>query len=180
LGWKRSNFEIPILHNFESHENQRGISLQYIKNAGWKKYWRGATRRSRACQARPTPVGAPGGSWAPCYPSGSHLLLYGAFRPRKYRERAFGKKRHHHEAELEQNQSRASAGPSCRGNFPPGGGNRRHHHQQHSSHRRGLISINIFISTISSPNHSSFLVHSLRLTTPIGTCKVASSVNYSL
>ena len=38
----------------------------------------------------------------------------------------------------------------------------------------------IFISTISSPNPSSSLVTNLRLATPIGTCKVASSVNYSL
>ena len=85
-----------------------------------------------------------------------------------------------HEAELEQNQSRAPAGRSCRGNFPPGGGNRRHRHHQHSSHQRGLITINIFISTISYPNPSSSLVTNLHLTTLIGTCKVASIVNYSL
>ena len=66
------------------------------------------------------------------------------------------------------------------GEFPPGGGNRRHRHHQHSSRRRGVISINIFISTISSPNPSSSLVTNLRLATPIGTCKVASSVDYSL
>ena len=64
--------------------------------------------------------------------------------------------------------------------IPPGGGNRRHRDHQHCSHRRGHITINIFISTISSPNPSSSLVTNLRLATPIGTCKVASSVNYSL
>ncbi|KAE8776146.1 hypothetical protein D1007_51263 [Hordeum vulgare] len=180
LGWKRRKFGIPILHNSKSRENQRGIILEYIKNTRRKKYWRGATRRSRAYQARPSPLGVLGGSWATCYPSGSLLLLYRGFRPRKNRGRVFGKKRRHHEAELEQNQSRAPAGPSCRGNFPPGGGNRRHHHHQHSSHRRGVIFINISISTISSPNPSSSLVPNLRLVTPIGTCKVASSVNYSL
>ncbi|XP_044957592.1 uncharacterized protein LOC123408578, partial [Hordeum vulgare subsp. vulgare] len=174
-------FEIPMLHNSKSHENQRGIILEYIKNTGRKKYSRGATTRSRACQARPTPWARLGGSWAPCYPSGSHLLLYrGWFLPRKNQERSFGKKHRRHEAELEKNQSRAPVGPSCRGNIPPGGGNRRHHHHQHSCHRRVLISIHIFISTISSPNPHSSLVPNLRLATPIGTCKVASSVNYSL
>ena len=93
---------------------------------------------------------------------------------------AFSWIRRRHEAELEQIQSRAPAGRSCRGNFPPGGGNRRHRHHQHSSRRRGGIFINIFISTISSPNPSSSLVTNLRLATPIGTCKVASSVDYSL
>ena len=66
------------------------------------------------------------------------------------------------------------------GNFPPRGGNHRHRHHQRSSHRERAISINIFISTISSPNPSSSLVTNLRLATPIGTCKVASSVDYSL
>ncbi|XP_044954999.1 uncharacterized protein LOC123405338, partial [Hordeum vulgare subsp. vulgare] len=170
LGWKRRKFEIPILHNSKRRENQQGIILEYIKNTGWKKYWRRATRRSRACHVRL------GGSWGPCYPSGSHLLLYRGFCPRRNQERDFGKKHRHHEAELEQNQSRAPVGPSCGGNFPPGGGNRRHRHHQHSSHRRGHISI----ITISSPNPSSSLVPNLRLPTSIGTSKFASSVNYSL
>ena len=93
---------------------------------------------------------------------------------------AFSWFRRRHEAELEQNQSRAPTGRSYRGNFPPGGGNRRHRHHQRSSHWRGLVTINIFINTISSPNPSSSLVTNLRLATPIGTCKVASSVDYSL
>ncbi|KAE8796268.1 hypothetical protein D1007_28783 [Hordeum vulgare] len=100
--------------------------------------------------------------------------------PEKNHSGAFSWFRHRHEAELEQILSRASAGRSCRGNFPPGGGNHRHHLHQHSSRRRGGIFINIFISTISSPIPSSSLVTNLRLATPIGTCKVASSVDYSL
>ena len=108
------------------------------------------------------------------------LLLYEGFRPGKNQGGDFSWIRRRHEAELEQNQSRAPAGRSGQGNFPPGGGNRRHRHHQHSSHWRGLITINIFISTISSPNPSSSLLTNLRLATPIGTCKVASSVNYSL
>ena len=46
----------------------------------------------------------------------------------------------------------------CRGHFPPGGGNHHHRHHQRSSHRERTISINIFTSTISSPNPSSSLV----------------------
>ena len=127
-----------------------------------------------------TPMPRHEGLWAACWPTGPPLLLYEGFRPGKNQGGAFLWILHRHEAELEQNQSRAPAGRSCRGNFPPGGGNRRHRHHQHSSHRRGLVTINIFISTISSPNPSSSLVTNLRLATPIGTCKVASSVDYSL
>ena len=127
-----------------------------------------------------TPWWQSGGLWAPWRPTSPPLLLYEGFRSRKNQSGAFSWFRRRHEAELEQIQSRAPAGRSCRGNFPPGGGNRRHRHHQHSSHRRGLITINIFISTISSPNPSSSLVTNLRLATPIGTCKVASSVDYSL
>ncbi|XP_044963172.1 uncharacterized protein LOC123419959, partial [Hordeum vulgare subsp. vulgare] len=172
--------EIPILCNSKSRENQRGIILDFMKNTGRNKDHRGATRRPQACQARPTRLAGPGWLVGPCCPSGAHILLYGGFLPRKNHKGAVGRSRRRHEAELEQNQSRAPAGRSYRGNFPPGGGNHRHRHHQHSSHRRGLISINIFISTISSPNPSSSLVTNLRLTTPIATCKVASSVNYSL
>ena len=59
-----------------------------------------------------------------------------------------------HEAKPWRNQSRALAELFCRGNFPPGGGNHRHRHHQCSSHRERAISINIFISTISSQNPS--------------------------
>ena len=54
-------------------------------------------------------------------------------------------------------QSRASAELFCRGYFPPGGGNHHHRHHQRSSHQERAISINIFTSTISSPNPSSSL-----------------------
>ena len=119
-------------------------------------------------------VGSPLAHWPPSF------VLWRVSSRKKNQGGALSWFRRRHEAELEQNQSRAPAGRSCRGNFPPGGGNRRHRHHQHSSHRRGLITINIFISTISSPNPSSSLVTNLRLATPIGTCKVASSVDYSL
>ena len=127
-----------------------------------------------------TPRPRHGGLWAPCWPTCPPLLVYGGFRPEKNQTRAFLWFRRRHEAELEQNQSRAPTGRSCRGKFPPGRGNRRHRHHQHSSHWRGLVTINIFISTISSPNRSSSIVTNLRLATPIGTCKDASSGDYSL
>ena len=63
-----------------------------------------------------------------------------------------------HEAEPWRNQSRAPAELFYQGNFPPGGGNHRHRHHQRSSHWERAISINIFISTISSQNPSSSLV----------------------
>ena len=78
--------------------------------------------------------------------------------PWKNRGQAYGTKLRRHEAEPWRNQSRALAELFCRGKFPPGGGNHRHHHHQRSSHRERAISINIFISTISSQNPSSSLV----------------------
>ena len=154
--------------------------MDFIKNTGRKKCERGATRGPQAWLPRPTPWSRQQGLWAPWRPTGPPLLLYEGFHPEKNQGGAFSWILRRHEAELEQIQSRAPAGRSCRENFPPGGGNRRHRHHQHSSRRRGVISINIFISTISSPNPSSSLVTNLRLATPIGTCKVASSVDYSL
>ena len=81
-----------------------------------------------------------------------HLLLYEVFHREKNKKQPFGTKLHRHEAEPWRIQSRAPAELFCRGNFPPGGGNHHHRHHQHSSHRERAISINIFTSTISSPN----------------------------
>ena len=117
------------------------------------------------------------GLWATCWPTCTLFCYMKGFVQKKNQGGAFSWIRRRHEAELEQNQSRAPAGRSCRGNFPPGGGNRRHRHHQHSSRRRGLVTINIFISTISSPNPSSSLLTNLHLETLIGTCKVASVGN---
>ena len=129
---------------------------------------------------QPPPQAAPWGIVGSPLAHYPPLLLYGGFRPGKNQTGAFSWLCHRHEAELEQNQSRAPVGRSCHGNFPPGGANRRHRHHQHSSHRRGFVTINIFISTISCPNPSSSLETNLRLATPVGTRKVVSSVNYSL
>ena len=144
-------------------------SARGVRAGGHKPARRGHPLGSamRAC-------GQPTGPLSPlfCYMEG--------FVQEKNQGGAFLWFRHRHEAELEQNQSRAPVGRSYRGNLTPGGGNRHHRHHQHSSHRRGLVTINIFINTISSPNPSSSLVTNLRLATPIGTFKVASSVDYSL
>ena len=53
---------------------------KYIKNIERKNFTRGATPCPRGWGVRPTPLGAPPTSWAPWWPSGIHLLLYGVFR----------------------------------------------------------------------------------------------------
>ena len=117
------------------------------------KYW--AKEAPKGGHSPSTRVGgAPPASWAPCWPSGAHLLLYEVFRPKKNHKQAFGRR---HEAEPWRNQSRALAELFCRGNFPFGGGNHRDRHHQRSSHWETTISINIFTSTISSQT----LVHLL-------------------
>ena len=99
-------------------------------------------------RARPLPRGPPGGSPTPIF---SYMK---SFDEKKTRRNFLGRD----STATRRNQSRAPAELFCRGNFPPGGGNHRHHHHQRSSHRERAISINIFTSTISSPNPSSSLV----------------------
>ena len=132
--------------------------MEYIKNTGERINQRWPTPWPQGWGARPTPLGAPPASWASWEASGAHLLLYEVFHPGKNQEEAFGMKHRRHEAEPWRNQSRAPVELFCRGNFPPGGGNHHLRHHQRSSHRERAISINIFTSTISSPNPSSSLV----------------------
>ena len=106
----------------------------------------------------PTPCSRGSTSWAPWWLSDAHLLLYEVFWWEKNRKELFGTRLRRHEAEPWRIQSRAPAELFCRGNSPPGGGNHHHRHHQRSSHRERAISINIFTSTISSPNPSSSLV----------------------
>src|SRR3954463_5223732 len=91
--------------------------------------------------ARPTPLGVPPTSWAPCWPSDAHLLLYEVFHRGKIDKQPFGTRLRRHEAEPWRNQSRAPAKLFCRGHFPPGGGNQCHHHHQRSSLQERAISI---------------------------------------
>ena len=130
---------------------------KYIKNTERKNFTRGPHPAHEGGGA-PYPLGVPPTSWAPWWPSGDHLLLYGVFRWKKNHKPSFRMKLRRHEAEPWRNQSRALAELFCWGNFPPRGGNHRHRHHQRSSHRERAISINIFISTISSQNPISSLV----------------------
>ena len=157
LVWKRSKYYRPILRNSKSPETSRKSFLGFIKNTERRKYQMGPTPWPRGWGARPTPLGAPPASWAPCWPSGAHLLLYEVFRPKKNHKQAFGTRLRRHEAEPWRNQSRAPAELFYWGNIPPGGGNHCHHHHQCSSHRERVISINMFTRTISSQT----LVHLL-------------------
>ena len=131
---------------------------------------RGPTPCSRGWGA--PPWARPPASWAPCWPSGAHLLLYEVFRPKKNHKQAFGTRLRRHEAEPWRNQSRAPAELFCRGHFPPGGGNHRHRHHQRSSHRERAISINIFTSTISSQTLVHLLYPILVSKSGIGTCRL--------
>ena len=123
------------MRNSKSPETPRKSFLEIIKNTERRKYQRGPTPWPRRWGVRPTPWARPHASWAPCWPSGAHLLLYEVFRPRKNHKEAFGTRLRRHEAEPWRNQSRAPVELFCRGNFPPGGGNHRHRHHQRSSHR---------------------------------------------
>ena len=118
---------------------------------------RGPTPFSRGWGARPPrppplPRGPPGGSPMTIF---SYIK---SFVEKKNKKQPFGTKLCRHEAEPWRIQSRAPVELFCRGNFPPGVGNHRHRHHERSSHREMAISINIFISTISSQNPSSSLV----------------------
>ena len=124
---------------------------KYMKNTGSKNFTRRATPYPRGWGRAPYLVGP---LVALRWPS-SAIWSLSMGKNHKPSSRA---KLRRHEAEPWRNQSRALAELFCRGNFPPGGGNHRHRHHQRSSHRERAISINIFISTISSQNPSSSLV----------------------
>ena len=173
LGWKRSKYQRPILHNSKSPETPRKLFLEIIKILS-----------GRNTSGGPPPVheggGAPPASWAPCWPSGAHLLLYEVFRPKKNHKQAFGTRLRRHEAEPWRNQSRAPAELFCRGHFPPGGGNHRHRHHQRSSHREGV--------NLHQHLHQHHLLSKPQFISCIQSCIkttnwylwVASSVDYSL
>ena len=133
LGWKRSKYQRPILHNSKSPKTPRKLFLEIIKNTQQRKDQRGPHPGHKGGGA-PYPLGAPPASWATWQPSGSHLLLYEVFYPGKNHKKAYGTKLPCHEAEPWRNQSRAPAELFCRGNFPSGGGN--HHHR--FSHWEGV------------------------------------------
>ena len=59
LGWKRSKYYRPILHNSKSPETPRKSFLEIIKIIERKKFTRGGPTCPRGWGARPTPQGAP-------------------------------------------------------------------------------------------------------------------------
>ena len=130
---------------------------KYIKNTESKNFTRGPHPTHEGGGA-PYPLGAPPTSWAPWWPSGDHLLLYGVFRWKKIISHLLGRNSAATRRNLGGTKSRALAELFYRGNFPLGGGNHHHRYHQCSSRRERAISINIFTSTISSPNPSSSLV----------------------
>ena len=119
-------------------------------------------------------------SWAPCWLSGGHLLLYEVFRPKKNLRQPFGTRLRRHKAEPWRNQSRAPVELFCRGHFPPGGGNHRHRHHQQSSHRKGVNLHQHLHQHHLISNPSSSLVSNLCIQTLDWYLWVASSVDYSL
>ena len=145
------------LHSSKSPETSRMMFSKYIKNIERKNFTRRHTLPTRVGGA-PYPPGRAPCLVGPLVASGAHLLLYEVFRPKKNRKQAFGTRLRRHEVEPWRNLSRAPAELFCRGHFPLRGGNHRHHHHQRSSHQERAVSVNIFISTISSQNPSSSLV----------------------
>ena len=67
LGWKRSKYQRPILHNSKSPETPRKLFLEIIKNIERKKYVRGASTWPRGWGARPLPRGPPSGPPVPIF-----------------------------------------------------------------------------------------------------------------
>ena len=74
---------------------------KYIKNIEHKKnLHKGGLHLSTRVGARPTPLGVHPTSWAPWWPSGDHLLLYGLFRWKKNHKPSSRMKLRHHRRNL--------------------------------------------------------------------------------
>ena len=82
-GPEKAMSELPILHISKWAENLRRIILEYIKNNGENNYQRGGTLWAQDTGARLGPQARPGGL-CPVRPTfGAHLLVYRSFLPRK-------------------------------------------------------------------------------------------------
>ena len=169
LGWKRSKYWKPILHSYKSPETPRKSFLKFIRIIERKKYQRGPTPWPGGWGCAPLTGRAPV-SWAPWWPSGAHLLLYEGFNPGNNHKEAYGTKLRLHEAEPWRNQSRAPVELLCRETSLREGEIIAIVITNDPLIGRGSISINIFISTISSQNPSSSLVSNLVSKPQIGTC----------
>ena len=128
--------------------------MEFIRNTERRKYQRGP-HPGHECGGHALPPGrAPLSRGPPGRPPVPIFCYMKSF----VREKIISKLTGRNSAATRRNQSRALAELFCWGNFPPGGGNHRQRHHQYSSHQGRAISINIFISTISSQNPSSSLV----------------------
>ena len=164
LGWKRSKYWRPILHNSKSPETSRKSFLEFIKNTGRRKYQRGATPWPRGWEARTLSLGPPGRPPVPIF----------CYMKSFVREKIIRKLSGRNSAATRRNLGGTNLGLrwSCSAretslwegeiitifitNDPLIG--------------RGSISINIFTITISSQNPSSSLVSNLVSKPQIGTC----------
>ena len=101
--WNSGLEKEQILETY-SAQLQKSWNFPEIFFQIYKKYWekelhQGATPFPQGWGARPTPQGAPPTSWAPWWPSGGHLLLYGVFRWEKIHKPSSQTKLRRHEAE---------------------------------------------------------------------------------
>ena len=159
LTWTEAIFSRITMMLFMCINKSSRNDLKLHETTFWKIYKILAKNEGQGPHHLSTRVGGtPPTSWAPWWLSDGHLLLYEVFHREKNKKQPFGMKLRRHEAEPWRIQSRAPVELFCRGNFPLRGGNHRHRHHQCSSHRDRAISINIFISTITSQNPSSSLV----------------------
>ena len=81
-GWKRSKYWKPIMHSSKNPETPRKSFLELIRIIERRKYQRGPTPSLGGWGACPPTWRAPV-SWAPCWPSSAHLLLYQVSYPEK-------------------------------------------------------------------------------------------------
>ena len=160
----------PILHSSRSPETPRKSFLEFMIIIERKKYQRGPTPWPRGWGACPTPLGVP----LPCGPPGRPPMFIFCYMKSFTLEKIIGKLWGRNSTAARRNLGGTNLGlrRSCSAmktslregeiitivitNDPLVG--------------RGSISINIFISTISSQNPSSSLVSNLVSKPQIGTC----------
>ena len=156
--------------HYRSRDDTGAQRLDRLRSSRYKEIPEGGHTLATRVGGAPYPLGVPPASWAPWWPSGTHLLLYEVFRPEKIISKLTGR----NSAVMRRNLGGTNLGPrrSCSAgetslqegeiitlvitNDPLIG--------------RASISINIFTSTISSQNPSSSPVSNLVSKPQIGTC----------
>ena len=164
LGWKRSKYQRPILHNSKNIETPRKLFLELIKNTGESINQRG----------RPLPRRPPGRPPVPifCYMKSFTL------------EKIISKLSGRNTAAMRRNLGRTNLGlqRSCSAGETSlrEGGNHHHRHHHRSSHREGVNLHQHLHQHHLISNPSSSLVSNLCIQTSDWYLWVASSVDYSL